>query len=157
MTQANLNINRNISGIPESGRDGQIGEPETDGLPEATLVLSVADFNTAIDDLIDEAIKRQNCGEPKTYKATLIWEGCEITGSDKDPKNKYTLAFDIPAMQIREAPVNAPSPGARVPVELTFGLSTPTTAPDGTDWSWVVVGSTPLRARIINENTTSEA
>lgn len=165
VTNCQLTINRNLTGIPESGSEGEVGEPETDGLPEGSLVLSIADYGVGqIDDIIKEAQTLQSGSEPKTYKVELVWWGQEITGSDasadgKDGagKHDYKLLIQLPAVQLIPTTVNAGSPGARVSVDLNFDVVTPDVAGNGTEWTWSSAGTDPLRAIVINENTVDEA
>ena len=148
--------NRNIKGDHESGSNaGFIGEPETDGLPEAQLMFTVANYKTAIDDILKEAQKAQTGREPKTYKAQLTWTGKTITGSA--PAAPYFLRLDVPACNISAAPVPGTGPGAKVPVEVTLDIVTPQIVPNGTDWAWVAIGSDPFRWFLQNKNATSMA
>ncbi len=165
VTNVQVTINRNLTGIPESGSEGEVGEPETDGLPEGSMVLSIADYGVGqIDDLIREAQTLQDGSEPKTYKVEVVWWGQEITGSDATTdgqdgagKHDYKLLLQLPAVQLIPTAVNAGSPGARVSVDLNFDINTPSVAGNGTDWTWSVAGDLPIRAIVINENTVDEA
>jgi len=158
VTNATLNVNRNLTGIPDSCNAGEVGEPETDGLPEGTLVLSIADYGPTIDAIILEAQKRQPGSEPKNFKAQLIWVGKDITGSDSATGrgtggiNTYEVVVELPSLQVSAAPANAGGPGARVPVEVTFQITTPTVAGNGTEWTWSTAGTDPFRIRNINES-----
>ena len=129
------------------------GEPDTDGFPEAQLVLNFANYTTLLDDLIKEAQIRQTASEPKVYKATLAWTGKSIPASVVP--TPYQLIVDFAALHVATAPMNAGSPGARVPIEITFNIVAPQVAPNGSDWSWCAVGSKPYRARLINTNSVS--
>ena len=151
-----LSANRNLSGDHESGSNaGFIGEPETDGLPEASFSFVVANYKTSVDDLIKEANKPQPGREPKTYKAQLVWTGKDIPGSA--PLLPFRLAYDLPAFNVRSAPVPGSGPGAKVPVEVTCDIVTPQVVPNGSEWAWVTIGGDPFRARLQNKNATSMA
>lgn len=158
VTNAQITMNRNLTGIPDSCGAGEVGEPETDGLPEAMLSLSLADYDDANDAFVKDAQTKQADGTSKIYKAQVFWEGKDIAGSDSTTGkgtggvNIYEVACDLPAMQVMEGNPNAGSPGARTSFDLQFKLITPQTAGNGTEWTWVVAGSTPFRTRVINEN-----
>lgn len=152
VTNLKGSANRNIKGDHESGSNaGFIGEPETDGLPEASLMFSVANYKAAIDDLIKEAIKPQAGREPKTYKAQLTWTGKTIPTTS--PALPYILRLDIPALNITASPVTGSGPGSKVPVEITCDIVSPQVVPNGTEWSWVAIGSDPFRWFLQNGNS----
>lgn len=156
VTSLKTSCNRNIKGDHESGSNaGFIGEPETDGLPEAMLSFVIANYGTVIDDLIKEAIKVQAGREPKQYKAQIIWTGKDIATSA--PLKQYTLTLEIPALNITTAPVPGSGPGAKVPVEVSMDIVTPQAVPNGTDWAWVVAGGDPFRWKLQNTNATPMA
>jgi hypothetical protein len=148
--------NRNIKGDHESGSNaGFIGEPETDGLPEAQVMFSVANYKASVDALIKEQQKVQAGREPKTYKLQLTWTGKTIAGSA--PAAPYFLRLDIPAANFSATPVPGSGPGSKVPVELTMDIVSPQVVPNGTDWAWVTIGSDPFRWFLQNKNATSMA
>lgn len=151
-----LNANRNIKGDHENGSNaGFISEPETDGLPSASFMFTVANYKAAVDDIIKEAQKPQTGREPKTYKAQIIYTGRVITGSPTSLP--YFLRLDIPAFNISAAPVPGSGPGSKVPVEITCDIVTPQVVPNGSDWAWVTIGGDPLRAMLRNKNSASMA
>lgn len=158
VTNAQITINRNLTGIPDSCGAGEVGEPETDGLPEAMLSISLADYDDANDAFIKDAQTRAADGSAKIYKAQVFWEGPDIplsdstTGKGTAGVNIFEIAFDIPAMQVSSGVPNAGAPGSRTSFDLQFDIITPQTVPNGTDWSWVTVGTEPMRARIVNSN-----
>lgn len=144
---ASFTANRNLSGDHVSGsRAGTIDEPETDGLPEAQVKLTFPNFVSGLDDLIAEAIKRQGGGRPKKFKAVLEWKGTTIAGE----AIPYSIRLELPSLTIADAPVNASGPGAKVPVEITFDVTTPDAVGNGTDWSWVTPGGDPFRFVLTN-------
>ena len=152
VTDAKMTINRNLSGDHESGSNaGYISEPETGGMPTAQMELTIADYKDNVDALIKVSQIIQPCRLPKIYKASLIWTGCEIPGTTQS--DTFFMRFDIPAMTLADAPVNASGPGSKVPATLTFDINTPQvdTLPNGTDWAWVVAGDTPFRYQLQND------
>jgi len=149
---------RQLKGIPDSCFAGDVGEPQQDGgLPTANLTLNFADYLAANDVFIKAAQKRQPNGQPPLYKASLIWTGADIAGSDKVPKNKYLIQLDLPSIQVNDDPVNAKGPGARTSHDLTFKVVTPQTAINGSDWAWTVAGGAPFRFLVRNENNVAAA
>lgn len=147
-----FSVDRNLSGDQVTGTlAGQVDEPETDGLPEASLSLTFPNYVAGIDQLIEDAATIQAGREPKVYKAQLIFTGKEIPTTAS--ANTYHYIIELPAITIRDAPTNAGGPGAKIPVQFDFDVVTPQTVPDGTDWSWVTANSTPFRFRIQNGNS----
>jgi hypothetical protein len=156
VTNVKGTCNRNIKGDHESGSNaGYIGEPETDGLPEAQLMFTVANYKSAVDALIKEQQKVQAGREPKTYKLQLTWTGKTIAGSA--PALPYILRLDVPAANFSATPVPGSGPGSKVPVEMTMDIVTPQIVPNGTEWAWVVAGVDPFRWFLQNKNQTSMA
>lgn len=159
VTDLKLTINRNLSGVAVSGsKAGSYDEPETDGLPEGKLEFTMPNLVAAVDNLIKAAATRQTGSVPKTYKAQITWLGNNVTGSAVP--TKHSLDIKLPALTIAEAPANAGGPGAKVPVTLTFNIQTPQwtyVSGNGTDWSWVVAGTKPVRALLVNALTLDAA
>jgi hypothetical protein len=149
VSEARITVNRNISGDHVAGSGGLIDEPDTDGFPEAQLVLTFAQYTSAVAALEREAAIVQAGRVPKIYKAQVYWTGPLVAGS---ATNNYFLYFELPALAIADAPTNASSPGSKVGVEMTFNILTPqaATVPDGADWTWVTAGGDPFRARVQN-------
>ncbi len=155
-TNLKISPKRNLSGDHESGTGaGTIGEPETEKLSDGQLMFTVANYNATVDAIIKASQIRQPCSNPKRYKATVEWLGCDIPGAAA--ASKYRLSFDLPSLALATGPVNAGGPGQRTPVDLTFNISTPVAAGHGSAWAWVVIGRTPVRARLINTNSVSAA
>ena len=151
VTEGRLTANRNITGDIVSGSGGEIDEPETDGLARAQMVLSFAKYTAAVDALVEEAQIVQEGRQPKVYKAEMIWTGPAIPGTGASAT--YFLKWQLPAVTINDAPQNAPGPGQKVPVEMTFDIQTPQSVPDGSDWSWVTAGQDPFRVQVQNTNS----
>lgn len=151
VSEAKVTLNRNISGDHVTGSSaGEVDEPETDGLPEGQLVLSFPNYKAALDAMLKAGQDLQTGRVPKTYKADLIWTGAEIGATGES----YQLRVEIPAMTLGDGPTNAGGPGAKVPLEATFNILTPQTAPDG-DMAWVT--GTPLAPfAIIVQNALAE-
>lgn len=163
VSNISFTANRNISGIHDSCSEGAIGEPQTDGLPTAELVLSVSDYTAGLDAFIEAAQVRQVDDQPKRYKVTIMWRGATIFGSDATTgegtggKTIFKLQLDLPGLTLRSAPPNAGSPGARTSFDLTFKVNAALAVGSGTDWAWVVAGGTPIRFEVFNENDTAAA
>jgi hypothetical protein len=119
-------------------------------------MFTVANYTTAIDDLLKEAQKPQTGREPKVYKAQVTWTGKTIPGTAA-PAVPYSLRLDIPAMNISAAPVPGSGPGSKVPVEVTCDIVSPQSVPNGTEWAWVTIGSDPFRWFLVNKNSASMA
>lgn len=144
-----LTVNRNISGDIVSGSNGTIDEPETDGLPEGQVIITVPNYVAAIDSIIEAAQTAQAGRAPKIYKAQAIYTGVTIESSA--PSLAYLFVVEFPALTVANAPTNAGGPGAKVPVELTFDVVVPQEVPNGADWAWVSAGATPFRFRVRNK------
>jgi len=157
VSDCRVSINRNIAGDVVSGSNGEIDEPDTNGMPTADVTLTFPQYTAAVDALIKAASIPQTGRRQKLYKAQLIWTGPTIPTSA--PPLPYLMRFDFPAMTIMNAPTNAPSPGSKVPVEITFSVTTPEAGrlPNGTDWSWVTAGGAPFRAYMFNGNSVDQA
>lgn len=166
VTDLKVTLNRNISGDHESGSDapaaegdaipgsGEIGEPETDGLPEGQVEITFANHSALVDTFVKEAQIRQTGSIPKVYKLIAKWEGRVHPTATLTVSTKFHAEFA--ALTVADAPVNAGSPGAKVPVTITFDVVTPTTLPSG-DMTWAdTVGQKPCRFLYINEVPASE-
>lgn len=153
VSEAKFSVNRNLKGDNVTGSNGEIDEPETDGLPEGMLSLSFPNYSAAVDAFVTQAQRAQTARVPKTYKASLVWTGAVIPTTS--PTVNYMFEVMLPALTIAKAPTNATAPGAKVPVQIDLNVTTPQSAANGTDWSWVVAGSTPFRLRYLNGNATS--
>ena len=151
-----ITINRNISGDVVTGSNGEIDEPDTDGMPEAKVILTFPQYTSVVDALIKQASIPQNGRRPKVYKLQATWLGPVIPTSA--PAVNYAMRFDFPALTIETAPTNAPSPGAKVPVEITMAVATPEagTLPNGSEWAWATAGGDPFRAYMINGNSADQ-
>jgi hypothetical protein len=148
-----LTANRNISGDIVSGSSGTIDEPETDGLPEGQVIITVPNYVAAIDGIVEAAQTAQSGRAPKIYKAQAIYTGVAIESSA--PTLEYLFVVELPALTVANAPANAGGPGAKVPVELTFDIVTPQNVPNGSEWTWVVAGGTPFRFRVRNKQASA--
>lgn len=155
VAECKFSANRQIKGDHVSSSGGEIDEPDTDGLPEASLTLNFPRYSAALDALIKPAQIVQTDRLPLPYKAQAVWTGPLITGTAA--ANKYLFAIDLPRITIRKAPPNAANPGSKVPIQMEMSVSTPQAAANGSDWAWVVAGSTPFRIRVQNTNSASMA
>lgn len=160
VTDLKFTANRNLSGDHESGSAaggvgaGEIGEPETDGLPEATLEFTIANHAAAIDALVAEAQTRQAGSIPKVYKAEAVWTGAEVAGAVAS--TTYQLKLQIANCTIAPTDINASGPGAKVPVTITMDIVSPQTLPDGADWTWCdTIGQKPFRFTVTNTRSAS--
>lgn len=167
VTDLKITLNRNISGDHESGSDapgtegdaipssGEIGEPETDGLPEGQVEITFANHSALVDGFVKDAQTRQSGSIPKVYKLIAKWEGRALPLATTPPvSTKFHAEFA--ALTVADAPVNAGSPGAKVPVTITFDVLTPTVLPD-TDMTWAdTIGQKPCRFLYINNVLVSE-
>jgi hypothetical protein len=151
ITDMKLNINRNLAGDHETGSNaGYVGEPETNGMPEANIEFTVANYNSGNDALILDAQTIQSGRLPKIYKASLVWDGHDVPGAT--PGNNYKFQFDFPSLVITSAPASAGSPAAKVPVTIGLKVQTPSAAsmPNGSDWTAFTAGTEPFRLTTYN-------
>lgn len=151
ITDLKISINRNLSGDHESGSNaGYIGEPETNGMPEANLEFTVANYNSTNDAIIRDAQAIQDGRLPKIYKASVVWSGHDVPGAT--PGNNYEMRFDFPSLVITSGPASAGSPAAKVPITVGLKVQTPAAAslPDGTEWADFTAGTDPFRYRCNN-------
>ena len=157
VTEAKFTANRNISGEFESGSNaGNVGEPDINGFPEAMVEFTKQDYKSGIiDTMLTDAQTIQTGRQPKIYKVEMTWTGIEIPTTAAS--NTYFIKLLIPACTIITAPVNAGSPGAKVPVTMSLKLQTPAAGslPDGTDWTWATAGGAPYRYQVQNGNALS--
>lgn len=155
VSDARITINRNIKGDVVAGSNGEIDEPETDGLPVASVTLTFPNYTAAVDALVKPAQTLQANRRPTLYKMELFSIGPTIAGSS--PAVSHEMRWLFPALTIGKAPTNAGNPGAKVPVEVTFHVVTPEAGalPNGADWTWVVADGAPFRLKMVNGETVS--
>lgn len=169
VTDLKITANRNVTGNHESGSDapatsggpvpgaGEIGEPETDGMPEGQVEITFANHSALVDAIVKEAQIRQPGSVPKVYKLTAKWTGRPNPNATTPPIG-YLFQGDFAALTIADAPIQAGGPGAKTPVTITFNIVTPQVLPLGTDWTtWCdTIGQKPFRFFYTNSLQVSE-
>lgn len=142
-----FNINRNLGGDFVCGSSaGESDEPGVTGLPDAQLVVTFPQHNSAIDAFILANQARLTGSVPKKYKISLKWLGPIAAGST----NYYFEALIAMAV-ISKAPANAGGAGSKVPVEITFDLFAPGATINGSDWAWTA-NNYPIQFTLANLN-----
>ncbi len=151
LSACSVTLNRNIGGDYVCGsKAGTIDEPDSNGLPSGQLKITFPQYTAAVDALIKNATVPTASRKPRVFKAKLVWQGPDIAGA---AGNKYQFALYLPQLVVASAPANAGGPGAKVPVEMTFELSTPDTAGNGSEWTWATAGGDPAQFIINNKNS----
>jgi len=153
VSSAKLSLNRNLAGDYVCGsRSGEVDEPSSNGFPSGTLELTFPKHTAAVDTLIALAQTRAAGCVPPSFKASLVW-----TGPVLEAAIPYSLTAMFANLTIAKAPANAGSPGAKVPVTMTFNVSAPASDGLGSDWTWAKAGGSPAMFVVVNKNSSAAA
>lgn len=153
VSSAKMTLSRNLAGDYVCGSNsGEINEPTTNGFPTGSIELTFPKHTPDVDALIKLAQTRQVGSVAPAFKASLVWSGPIC-----DAAIPFELEVLIANMTISKAPANAGSPGAKVPVTMTFAIHAPVTDALGTDWAWAKAAGAPVQFAVTNKNASAAA